>query len=214
MNSQLHLINAKRYLFIVKSIQKLEFNSYWIRPFLARFLRAIELGNLIERCVLTRDERFNFQIIKLYLLFFFFSLLCVIRNLYMCILLCHQAALLLVNLTSQSLPAGTNENDYKTWQGPVVMDTEYQVSLVGLTALLALLHHCQFYREMTVLLSSYYPQPNIQPTVTSEVYQLSASNSENTLSMLGRCSFNFVRSLVHLSHIVDTCHMTLRLRYA
>jgi len=102
------------------------------------------------------------------------------------VILYYQAALLLVNLTSESLPTGTTENDYKTCPGPVVMDTEYGVSLVGLTALLALLHHCQFYREMTILLSSYYPQPNIQPAVTSEVCQLSASNSENTLSMLGK----------------------------
>lgn len=101
------------------------------------------------------------------------------------LVLLFQAALLLVNLTSQMLPSGS-ESDHKTWQGPVVMDTEYQVSLTGLTALLALLHHCQFYREMTILLSSYYPQPTIQPSVTSELYQLSASASESTLNVLGK----------------------------
>ncbi|XP_053402565.1 rotatin-like [Mercenaria mercenaria] len=101
-----------------------------------------------------------------------------------CSMVRQQAALLLVNLTSHSLPSGSSESDHKTWQGPVVMDTESQVSLTGLTALLALLHHCQFYREMTVLLSSYYPQPTIQPSVTSDLYQLSASASDNTLSVL------------------------------
>ncbi|XP_060587035.1 rotatin-like, partial [Ruditapes philippinarum] len=101
-----------------------------------------------------------------------------------CSMVRQQAALLLVNLTSHSLPSGSSESDHKTWLGPVVMDTESQVSLTGLTALLALLHHCQFYREMTVLLSSYYPQPTIQPSVTSDLYQLSASASDNTLSVL------------------------------
>ncbi|KAL4234763.1 hypothetical protein ACF0H5_006405 [Mactra antiquata] len=103
-----------------------------------------------------------------------------------CSMVRQQAALLLVNLTSQTLPSGSSESDHKTWQGPVVVDTEYQVSLTGLTALLALLHHCQFYREMTVLLSSYYPQPTIQPSITSELYQLSASASasESTLNIL------------------------------
>ncbi|XP_052274853.1 rotatin-like isoform X2 [Dreissena polymorpha] len=101
-----------------------------------------------------------------------------------CSMVRQQAALLLVNLTSTPLPSGSTETDHGTWHGPVVMDTEYQVSLTGLTALLALLHHCQFYREMTLLLSSYYTQPTIQPSVTSELYQLSASTSENTLSVL------------------------------
>lgn len=101
-----------------------------------------------------------------------------------CSMVRQQAALLLVNLTSQVMPSGSTEADHKTWQGPVVMDIEYQVSLVGLTALLALLHHCQFYREMTLLLSNYYPQPSIQPDITSELYQLSSSSSENTSSIL------------------------------
>ena len=61
-----------------------------------------------------------------------------------------------------------------------------KVSLTGLTALLALLNHCQFYREMSVLLSTYYPQPTVQPTVVNDLIQLSASSSENTMSMLSK----------------------------
>ena len=40
-----------------------------------------------------------------------------------------QAALLLVNLTSQSLPAGPVEDDQNVWQGPVVTDAEYRVNV-------------------------------------------------------------------------------------
>ena len=40
-----------------------------------------------------------------------------------------QAALLLVNLTSQSLPTGPVEDDQNVWQGPVVTDAEYRVNV-------------------------------------------------------------------------------------
>ena len=96
-----------------------------------------------------------------------------------------QAAQILINLTSQQMPSGICEGNDKPVPGPVVMDTEFQVSLMGLTALLALLHHSQFYREMSLVLSSYYPQPTIQASVTSDLYKLSESASDNTLSVLG-----------------------------
>ncbi|WAR12009.1 RTTN-like protein, partial [Mya arenaria] len=102
-----------------------------------------------------------------------------------CSIVRQQAALLLVNLTSTPLPSGTSEGEQRIWAGPIVMDTEYGVSLTGLPALLALVEHCQLYREMTVMLSAYHPQPAVQPTLTSEIQQLSQSASENTLSVLG-----------------------------
>ncbi len=39
----------------------------------------------------------------------------------------------------------------------------FQVSLTGLAALLALLHHSHFYAELQTMLSMYYPQPAIHP---------------------------------------------------
>ncbi len=39
-----------------------------------------------------------------------------------------QAALLLVNLTSQTMLSGGVDGVQTTWQGPVVTDTEYEVS--------------------------------------------------------------------------------------
>ncbi|KAL3860206.1 hypothetical protein ACJMK2_010362 [Sinanodonta woodiana] len=100
-----------------------------------------------------------------------------------CSMVKEQAALLLVNLTSQTMPTGTVDTEQNIWQGPVVTDTEYQVSLIGLTALLALLHHSQFYREMLIVLSNYYPQPSIYPTVSSDNFlsNISGSSSNTTV---------------------------------
>lgn len=61
------------------------------------------------------------------------------------------------------MPTGSVETAPTVWQGPVVRNEETGVSLVGLSALLALLHHSNFYQQMMVLLSNYYPQPTIHP---------------------------------------------------
>ncbi|XP_071091563.1 rotatin-like [Haliotis cracherodii] len=100
-----------------------------------------------------------------------------------CSMVRQQAALLLVNLTSQTMPSGGVDGVQNTWQGPVVTDTEYEVSLVGLTALLALLHHSQFYQEMMMLLASLYSNPTVQPvSVTMETQLPSTTSTDTTLS--------------------------------
>ncbi|XP_060080267.1 rotatin-like [Ylistrum balloti] len=101
-----------------------------------------------------------------------------------CSMVRQQAALLLVNMTSQTMPCGSVELEQNVWQGPIVTDTEFEVSLVGLTALLALIHHSQFYQEMLVLLCNFYAQPTIQPVSVLEVpvSHLSSTESESTLS--------------------------------
>ncbi|XP_069111957.1 rotatin-like isoform X2 [Argopecten irradians] len=101
-----------------------------------------------------------------------------------CSMVRQQAALLLVNMTSQTMPCGSVELEQNVWQGPIVTDTEFEVSLVGLTALLALIHHSQFYHEMLVLLCNFYAQPTIQPVSALEVpvSHLSTSGSDSTLS--------------------------------
>ncbi|CAG5115958.1 unnamed protein product, partial [Candidula unifasciata] len=93
-----------------------------------------------------------------------------------CSLVRQQAALLLVNLTSQTMPSGDVETRPGTWSGPLVTDTEYQVMLVGVNALEALLDHTNFYAAMAKLLNSLYMSTLIQPIlVTTEV-----DNSTNT----------------------------------
>jgi len=79
-----------------------------------------------------------------------------------------QAALLLVNLTSQSLPSNTNTDtqqplDTVMWQGPVVRNEETQVSLVGLPALLVLLEHLKFFTNIHRLILSLSLQPTMYP---------------------------------------------------
>ncbi|XP_052063673.1 rotatin-like [Mytilus californianus] len=102
-----------------------------------------------------------------------------------CSMVRQQAALLLVNLTSQSMPCGTVELQSDAWQGPIVTDTEFEVSLVGLSALLALLHHSQFYSEVLVMLSNFYAQPVIQPDIWMQTSQQSPRSSESTFSSVG-----------------------------
>ena len=43
------------------------------------------------------------------------------------------------------------------------------MSLTGLSALLALLHHSQFYQEVHTMLTIYYPQPAIHPVSVAGV---------------------------------------------
>ncbi|XP_078335545.1 rotatin-like [Crassostrea virginica] len=102
-----------------------------------------------------------------------------------CSMVRQQAALLLVNMTSQSMPCGSVELEENVWQGPVVADTESKVSLVGLTALLALLHHSHFYQEMLVVFTNFYAQPTIQHVSAADLMmssQLSSASSESTMS--------------------------------
>ena len=77
-----------------------------------------------------------------------------------------QAALLLVNLTSQSLPSDADMQqplDTVMWQGPVVRNEETQVSLVGLPALLVLLEHLKFFGNVHRLISSLSLEPTVRP---------------------------------------------------
>ena len=64
----------------------------------------------------------------------------------------------------------------------------FQVSLVGLTALLALLHHSHFYQEMLVVFTNFYAQPTIQHVSAADLMmssQLSSASSESTMSTTG-----------------------------
>ncbi|XP_041375404.1 rotatin-like [Gigantopelta aegis] len=100
-----------------------------------------------------------------------------------CSMVRQQAALLLVNLTSETMQSGTVDSGTPCWQGPVVVDSEYDVVLVGLTALVALLNHSHFYKEMLTLLSNFYPHTLVQPiSITLEMQLLSTASSETTLS--------------------------------
>ncbi|XP_074644556.1 rotatin-like [Tubulanus polymorphus] len=102
---------------------------------------------------------------------------------YECSMVRRQAALLLINLTSQPMPSGIAEAVQNVWQGPVVQNEENGVSLVGTSALLILLHHRQFYQEILILLANYYPHPAIQPTsVTSTT---PSGNSSQTTEITG-----------------------------
>ena len=53
-----------------------------------------------------------------------------------CSMVRQQAALLLVNMTSQSMPCGSVELEENVWQGPVVADTESKVGLSSLQLLI------------------------------------------------------------------------------
>ncbi|KAK7504713.1 hypothetical protein BaRGS_00004199, partial [Batillaria attramentaria] len=100
-----------------------------------------------------------------------------------CSIVRQQAALLLVNLTSQTIPS-TNIDmaaSSNTWHGPVVMDVESNVSLVGLNALLALLHHSHFYQQLSAMFVSFFPSTVLQPVlVTTEVPLHSLDSSQTT----------------------------------
>ncbi|CAH1270656.1 RTTN [Branchiostoma lanceolatum] len=80
-----------------------------------------------------------------------------------CSLVRQQAAAILVNLTSQALPTTPAQANDSAWQGPSVTDEDTGFTLVGLPALLALLHHCQFYTHVSFMLGNYYPHSVIQP---------------------------------------------------
>ncbi|XP_076470158.1 rotatin-like isoform X2 [Babylonia areolata] len=101
-----------------------------------------------------------------------------------------QAALLLVNLTSKTIPTITLDSPSPSspplWQGPVVMDVESNVSVVGLNALLALLHHSHFYQQLTAMLTSFFSSAVLQPVmVTTQVplHSLHTSHSSSTASV-------------------------------
>ncbi|XP_050395156.2 rotatin [Patella vulgata] len=95
-----------------------------------------------------------------------------------CSIVRQQAAMLLINLTSQTMPSGNLEGGQTMWQGPVVTDEEFQMTLVGLPALLALLHHSQFYQQMVVLLSNFYPYASVQTVSVDMETQLPTNESE------------------------------------
>ncbi|XP_077983359.1 rotatin-like [Glandiceps talaboti] len=95
-----------------------------------------------------------------------------------CSLVRQQAAALLVNLTSQPMPNVAVTDPSVRWQGPSVQDEETQVSLIGLPALIALLHHYQFYSEIVTMLNNYYADSTIVPVSIME--DTSATSTPNT----------------------------------
>ncbi|XP_070189691.1 rotatin-like isoform X1 [Littorina saxatilis] len=101
-----------------------------------------------------------------------------------CSIVRQQAALLLVNLTSETIPSTTGDaTSASVWQGPVVTDVDSNVSLVGLNALLALLHHSHFYPQLSAMLSSFFPSTVLQPVlVTTEVPLHSLDSSQTTVT--------------------------------
>ncbi|KAK3799170.1 hypothetical protein RRG08_051444 [Elysia crispata] len=91
-----------------------------------------------------------------------------------CSMVCQQAALLLVNLTSQTMPSGDFETmvagGANTWQGPVVTDEDYQVVLQGIAALEALVLHTHLYASVSDLLTNVCWISLVQPVlVTTEL---------------------------------------------
>ena len=67
-----------------------------------------------------------------------------------------------------------------------------QVSLTGMSALLALLHHSQFYQEVQTMLTMYYPQPAIHPVSVAGVNSplTTPLGSQDTAITLTSGSFN------------------------
>ncbi|GFO00206.1 rotatin, partial [Plakobranchus ocellatus] len=91
-----------------------------------------------------------------------------------CSMVCQQAALLLVNLTSQTMPSGDVTTippaGGATWQGPVVTDEDYQEMLVGIAALEALVSHTRLYASVSDLLVDVCWASLVQPVlVTTEL---------------------------------------------
>ncbi|XP_078688146.1 rotatin-like isoform X1 [Branchiostoma floridae x Branchiostoma belcheri] len=95
-----------------------------------------------------------------------------------CSLVRQQAAAVLVNLTSQPLPTTPAQADDSAWQGPSVTDEDTGFTLVGLPALLALFHHCQFYTHVSFMLGNYYPHSVIQPV--SVAFRLATESQSDT----------------------------------
>ncbi|CAL1547091.1 unnamed protein product [Lymnaea stagnalis] len=86
-----------------------------------------------------------------------------------CCMVRQQAALLLVNLTAQPMPSGDVETTPGTWQGPLVIDPDYQLMLIGTNALVALLDHTNFYASLADLLNSLYTSSLVQPVLATTV---------------------------------------------
>ncbi|RUS86970.1 hypothetical protein EGW08_005295 [Elysia chlorotica] len=88
-----------------------------------------------------------------------------------CSMVCQQAALLLVNLTSQKMPSGDFETmvggGATTWQGPVVTDEDYQVVLLGIAALEALVSHTNLYASVSDLLTNVCWVSLVQPVLVN-----------------------------------------------
>ena len=99
-----------------------------------------------------------------------------------CCIVREQAALLLINMTSQSSNTKALEDPL---QGPVVTLDDDQV-LTGLKALSALLHHYHFYQEVLTMLASYYPQPLIHPVAVAEHFSDFQFDFEVTLTTQGK----------------------------
>ncbi|XP_078608166.1 rotatin-like isoform X2 [Branchiostoma floridae x Branchiostoma japonicum] len=95
-----------------------------------------------------------------------------------CSLVRQQAAAVLVNLTAQTLPTTPAQANDSAWQGPSVTDEDTGFTLVGLPALLALLHHCQFYTHVSFMLENYYPHNVIQPV--SVAYRQATESQSDT----------------------------------
>ncbi|BFZ19694.1 hypothetical protein BsWGS_22732 [Bradybaena similaris] len=124
-----------------------------------------------------------------------------------CSLVRQQAALLLVNLTSQPMPSGDVDTRPGTWHGPLVTDTEYQVMLVGVKALVSLLEHTNFYGAVAELLDLLYTSSLIQPIlVTTEVDNpVNSTLSSTDTSSLERTGQTLLTTLSSLSVHPASC---------
>ncbi|XP_072907804.1 rotatin [Hemitrygon akajei] len=73
-----------------------------------------------------------------------------------CSMVRKEAAAILQNLLMIRMPATMEEAKNCSWQSPCVHDEESGLSLVGLPALQALLHHCQFYDHVAQMAKHCY----------------------------------------------------------
>ncbi|XP_071502722.1 rotatin-like [Diadema antillarum] len=92
-----------------------------------------------------------------------------------CSVVRQQAASVLANLLLQPLAS----DDVPNGQKPRVLDQDSQMSMSGVTAVLALLQYHRFFPEVAILLSHYYPDHTIRPV---SVVEDSTLPSTSTLS--------------------------------
>ncbi|XP_014667682.1 PREDICTED: rotatin-like [Priapulus caudatus] len=110
-----------------------------------------------------------------------------------------QAALVLVNLTSQPLAESADYTD-PPWLGPIVKDEESGVSLVGLPALLALLHHTHFYNQLADMLADFYVPAEVTYHSLLAEAASATTPSENSLPIVTAAA-NFGRFPLHTNAV-------------
>ncbi|KAK6982748.1 rotatin [Biomphalaria glabrata] len=101
-----------------------------------------------------------------------------------CCVVQQQAALLLINLTSQTMPSGNVETTPGTWQGPVVIDPDCQVTLTGINALEALLDHTKFYLAVSDMVTTFCSTSLVHPLlVTTDSFPIMEASNDLTISI-------------------------------